>query len=494
MTETTRTLVPPPPAARTGPHAAEVAGSLLDQAGAIRRGELSSRELTRMYLDRIDALDRRFTLNSFILSRGEQALAEAAKLDEQQAAGRPLGPLHGIPLGIKDNLFTAGTTTSAGTALLGSFVPAQDAAVVRLLRAAGALVLGKTNLHECSLGVTSNNPHYGAVRNPYDPLRIPGGSSGGSGAAVAARLCSAAIGTDTGGSVRIPAALCGVVGFKPTLGRVSRSRMFGLSWSYDVIGPIARSVEDAAVLLRVASSGRPPLDGLIPGAGNRVRLRGVRIGIPDGYFANDNIADVDDVLKQTYKRLEQAGAILVPVTVADVEQAIDTGSLTVIPEAVVLIEQALHEAGIAGGIAANLDRFGADVRKALGSQVGPGADKIVPAFVYAEAMARKLPAIRRGFADALAGVDVLLTATTPATASPIAESTEMLHNGRTVDTFETFTRYTSCVSMAGLPAISIPAGVGQGGLPVGVQLVGPAWSEAKLFGIALAYEHLLNAG
>lgn len=475
---------------------------MLEQTAAIRRGDLSSLELTRMYLERIDALDRHDTLNAYILSRGQDALADATRLDGQRAAGRPLGPLHGVPLAVKDNLFTAGTVTSNGTALLGKFVPEHDATVVRLLRSAGALVLGKTNLHECSFGITSNNPHYGAVHNPYSPLRIPGGSSGGSGAAVAARLCSAAVGTDTGGSVRIPAALCGVVGLKPTLGRVSRGGMFGLSWTCDVVGPIARTVADAATLLRVMTSGPDPLDpdaaheppgaGLPdgPGAGAQ-RLRGARIGIPDGFLAADNAPDVDRVLAQTHRALEQAGAILVPVTVAGVEAATAQGFVTVIPEAVVLTERALSTAGVDGGVPAGLDRFGADVRTALGAQVGPDPDP-VPAFRYAETLSTTLPALRQAFTDVFTKVDVLLTATTPATASPIAQNETMRHNGRNVGTFETFVRYTYCVSMAGLPAISLPAGTDSAGLPVGVQLVAPRWGEAGLLEIASALEYIMH--
>lgn len=501
QTSEVRSVVPPSPIAAAGPHAAEVSAPLTEQARAIRDGELSSRELTQMYLDRIQALDKPETLNSFLLTRGDEVLAEAGRIDDLQASGEITGPLHGIPLGIKDALFTAGTRTTGGTAALKNFVPTQDATAVRLLKEAGALVLGKTNLHECGFGITSNNPHFGPVRNPYDPLRIPGGSSGGSGAAVAARLCSAAIGTDTGGSVRIPAALCGVVGLKPTLGRASRGRMLGLSWSYDVLGPITRTVSDAAALLRVVASGPDPLDPFaaddpsgarlpeaIAEAG--VNLKGVRIGIPGGYFAEDNTPEVDRVLAENYKLLESAGAILVPVTVKDVEHASHTGFLTVIPEDVVLTEEALREAGVEGGIAGNLQSFGADVRAALGGQVGPEAQP-VPAFAYAEAMSRTVPAIRRGFAEALAGVDVLLTATTPATAVPIAEDVQMQHNGRSVDTFETFIRYAFCISVAGLPAISVPGGMGEKtGLPVGLQFVGAPWSEARLVEIALAYERL----
>jgi Asp-tRNA(Asn)/Glu-tRNA(Gln) amidotransferase A subunit family amidase len=493
MTDTSPGAVPPPPIALTGPYAAEVSPTLVQQAESIRRGELSSRELTRMYLERIEALDGRDTLNAYILSRGDEVLAQASTLDELQACGKVLGPLHGIPLAIKDNLFTAGTATSNGTSVLRDFVPKHDATVVRHLRTAGALVLGKASMHECAFGITNDNPHFGAVRNPYDPSRIPGGSSGGSGAAVAARLCSAAVGTDTGGSVRIPAALCGVAGIKPTLGRVGRGRTFGLAWSCDVPGPIARTVEDAAVLLRVMSAGPDKHDPAAvsgPDIGSDpLQLRGLHIGVPDGYFAEDNAPDVDGVLAQTHKVLEQAGAILVPVTVHDVEKAIPAGFLTVLPEFVVELGEALRTAGIEGGIAGHLDEFGPDVRAALSSQVGP-EPQIVPGFAYAEAVGRTIPAVRRGFADALADVDVLLTPTTPATAAPIAEAVTMQHNGRSLDTFATFIRYTFAVSVSGLPAISVPAGVDAAGLPVGVQFIGPAWSEGRLIGIARAYEQV----
>ncbi|MDT7594202.1 MAG: aspartyl-tRNA(Asn)/glutamyl-tRNA(Gln) amidotransferase subunit [Pseudonocardiales bacterium] len=493
-------LVPPPPPAGREPHAELLAMPMVALAAAISSGKLSSRELTAACLARIDELDRPAALNAFLLHRGEQVLAEAAHLDDLQAKGTVVGPLHGIPLGIKDGLATAGVPTTGGTALLRDWVPERDATAVHLLKGAGALVLGKTNMHEIGLGITSNNPHYGAVRNPYDPSRIPGGSSGGSGAAVAARLCPAAIGTDTGGSVRIPAALCGVVGLKPTLGRVGRGGMLGLSWSFDVIGPITRTVADAAALLRVLSVGPDPRDPYArhdptgrtlaaPTVDDHRALRGLRIGVPEGYFAEDNTPDVDRVLGEAYERLRTAGVELVPVTVADVEVAIETGFLTVVPEGVVLAENMLTEAGIAGGLAGSLAAFGPDVRAAIEGQIGPAATP-VSGHQYARALAETVPAIRRGFMAALDGVDALLTPATPATAVPIDEHVEMRHNGRTVDTFATFIRYTFPVSVAGLPAISVPGGVGTDGLPVGLQLIGTPWSEARLIEIALAFERL----
>jgi Asp-tRNA(Asn)/Glu-tRNA(Gln) amidotransferase A subunit family amidase len=473
-------------------------------AAEIRSGHLSSRELTRACVERIEALDDADTLNCFLVNRSDQVVAEAAELDNKLANnGEPVGPLHGIPLGIKDVILTAGVRTTGGMDALGHWIPEQDATAVRLLKSAGALVLGKTNLHEAGMGITSNNPHYGAVRNPYDSSRIPGGSSGGSGAAVSAHLCPAAIGTDTGGSVRVPAALCGVVGLKPTLGRVGRGGVFRLSWSYDVLGPITRSVSDAATLLRVITAGPDALDPFAmndPTGGSlptrideaAARLQGVRLGVPDGYFADDNSPDVDRVLNNTYKLLTNAGVELVPVAVKDVELATPTGFLTAIPEAVVLIEQALLEAGVTGGLASALPRLGPDLQQALGGQVGPDAVP-VPAYEYARALWETVPIIRHGLLSALSGVDALLTATTPATAVPLEQHVEMEHNGRTTNTFETFVRHTLCVSVAGLPAITVPGGLGSDGMPVGLQFIGAPWSEPRLLEIGLAYESLTTS-
>lgn len=490
-----------PPAASRGPHEDLLSHSLVELAGEIRAGRLSSRELVGACLERIEALDGRERLNAVLLSRGDAALDEAARLDEQQAAGEVVGPLHGLPIGVKDAFATAGTTTTGGTAVLRDWVPDRDATAVAALKRAGALVLAKLNLHEAGFGVSSNNPHYGPVRNPYDTSRVAGGSSGGAGAAVAARLCPAAIGTDTGASVRHPAAMCGVVGFKPTRGRVGRGGMLGLSWSCDVAGPITRDVVDSAVMLRALSSGpddrdpaamsspRGELDDL---EGARPSLRGRRIGVPGGYFADDNDPEIDRVLEQACDRLGAAGAELVAVEVPRVEEATGTGFLTVLPEGVVLIGQSLLDAGITGGLASVLSHFGEDVRAAFGSQVGPDAEP-VPAHVYARAIHDTVPAIRRGFLSALDGVDALLTPATPVAAAPISDSATMLHNGRTVDFFETNIRYLFCVSVSGLPAISVPGGVTTHGLPVGLQLIAAPWREDLLLDVALAWQRLTTS-
>ena len=364
-------LQAPSPIAESGPHSELLDMTMEQLAAEIRSGALSSRELTRACVERIQALDDAEHLNSFLLNRAEQVIAEAAQLDDRFAAtGDVVGPLHGIPLGIKDVISTAGIRTTGGMEVLRHWIPEQDATAVSLLKSAGALVLGKTNLDEGCQGVTSNNPYFGAVRNPYDSSRIPGGSSGGSGAAVSAHLCPAAIGTDTGGSVRIPAALCGVVGTQTDSGArragVACSGFHGAMTSWDRSLAASPTPPRYCASFPLVPTHSIPFATTTPPAGSlptriddaAARLHGVRLGVPDGYFADDNTPDVDSVLNNTYKLLTDAGVELVPVTVKDVELATPTGILTVIPEYVVLVERALLNAGVTGSLASALPRLG----------------------------------------------------------------------------------------------------------------------------------------
>jgi aspartyl-tRNA(Asn)/glutamyl-tRNA(Gln) amidotransferase subunit A len=253
---------------------------------------------------------------------------------------------------------------------------------------------------------------------------------------------------------------------------------------------MGRTVDDAAALLSAMVS--PRREQRRQDSNETITsLRGVRVGVPDGYFAADNHPDVDGALARAYRLLEQAGAVLVPVTVGKVETATATGFLTVIPEAVVSIERALSDGGVAGPLASHLDQFGNDVREAMAGEVGPRAHPVA-AHHYARAISRAFPAIRRAFTEVLDTVDVILTATTPATAIPISEREQFRHNGRLVSTFETFVRYTFCVSIAGLPAISVPAGMDSRGLPIGVQLVGSRWGEARLISIGRELERIVG--
>jgi len=483
----------PSAAALNGPHADIAAMGVIETAECIQRRDLCCTEVTAAYLERIEALDGAAGLNAYLTLDPELALEQALDLDRVLAANDYRGPLHGVPMAIKDALDTSDLPTTGGTKVLENWRPSRDAAVVAHLREAGALVIGKTNLHEASFGITSNNPHYGAVRNPYDRDRIPGGSSGGTGAAVSARLCSAGLGTDTGGSVRIPSALCGCVGIKPTLGRVNTSGMMGLSWTCDVSGPIARSVADAALMLQIMSARADApnvgddLAALPELLDDTTALKGMKIGLAGGFFAIDNDPEVDASVAAVARILESHGASIIDVEVPDIELAVPAGFAIVVPEAIYLTER--YWRGIDPGlrVADQLENFGADVKAVFAGELGKAAEP-VPAHIYLEALKDHRQRICNGFEVALEEVDLLLTPTTPCPAVPIAEDAEMILNGVPVDTFSTFIRYTFGVSLAGLPAISVPGGQTGDGLPTGVQFIGRPWGEAKLIEAAWAYE------
>jgi len=271
--------------------------NIREAADALRARSVSAAELTANALSRVERLDPK--LNSFITVMADSARARAAEADTELAAGRDRGPLHGIPIAVKDLFFTRGVRTTHGTKIYQDFVPQHSATVVEKLEAAGAVMLGKLNMHEMAYGITSANPHFGPVRNPWNLNHIPGGSSGGSGAAVAANIVYAAMGSDTGGSIRIPASFCGTVGLKPTYGRVSRHGSFPLSWSLDHMGPLTRTVPDAALVLNAiagfdardpASSRRPTVD-YVPDEGGSIR--GLRIGVPEKFYLDRVDPDVE---------------------------------------------------------------------------------------------------------------------------------------------------------------------------------------------------------
>ncbi len=280
----------------------------------LRRRDLSPVEVTRVFLDRIAAYDR--DLASYITVTADSALAEAAAAEREIAAGQYRGPLHGVPVSIKDLFYTAGVRTTAGSRILGDFVPTEDATVVARLRGAGAISLGKTNLEEFAFGATSVNPHYGACRNPWDRERIAGGSSGGSAAALAAGLCSVTLGTDSGGSIRQPAALCGVVGLKPTYGRVSRHGVVPLSWSQDHVGPLARTVRDAALVLAAIAGADPrdPASSAAPVPDYLATLEagaaGLRLALPRDFFFDRIDPQVEAAVRQAAQTLVGLGATL----------------------------------------------------------------------------------------------------------------------------------------------------------------------------------------
>ncbi|WP_051899217.1 amidase [Sciscionella sediminilitoris] len=471
-------MTPPEVNSMTAPHPELATATIAELAARLHSGDVSALELTEAYLARIEALDP--GCNAFLTVTAEQALHQASECDRKRASGAELGPLHGIPFAAKDNMDTAGVRTTSGMSVLDQWHPRADAAPVRAARSAGAVLLGKTNMHEGSFGITSANPHYGPVRNPHDSERIAGGSSGGSAAAVASGMVPAALGTDTGGSLRIPAALCGVVGFRPTMGIVDGTGVTRLSWSFDTSGPIARTVADAGLLFAV-------LAGRIadPVAARPDTLRGLRIGVPRGYFATDNDPEIDRITESAAARLAEHGARLVPCTVEGIEHGSDIGFRMVGPEKVVLTKEYFAKVEPSIVLEEVLDRFGEDLRATFASEIGPDANP-VPAHVYLDTARRDTARIKAGIEEALREVDVLLTPTTPAPAIPLAEHQKMLLNGREQHTFETFIRYTFGTAVAGIPGISIPAGHTGSGLPVGVQLLGRAHTDQRLLAIAAA--------
>ena len=431
----------------------------------LRTGALSPLDLVEAYVARIGRLDRR--LNAFVTVTEERAVERARALEAELTAGRWRGPLHGIPIALKDNIDTAGVRTTAGSEVFADRIPDEDAEVVARLEAAGAIILGKLNLHEFAYGATSAFTLSGPVRNPWAVDRIPGGSSGGSGAAVAARLCAGALGTDTGGSVRIPAAHCGIVGLKATYGLASIRGIIPLSVSLDHVGPMCRSVADAALMLQ-AMAGYDPrgiasIQAEIPDYAGALRrpTSALRLGVPRTFY--------EDVDPQVLAAIEPALAVLGDLTAStrDVELPARPELGTVQVEAYAYHADLLDERG---------DLYDPSTRE----RIEGGAD--VAAADYAEAR-YQLALVRKAIASAFEDVDILVTPTLvqlpvrieAAMASP-AETTGIL------------VRNTAPFNAYGTPAISVPCGFSREGLPIGLQLCGPALGEVDVLALAHAYE------
>ncbi|MBW8004175.1 MAG: Asp-tRNA(Asn)/Glu-tRNA(Gln) amidotransferase subunit GatA [candidate division NC10 bacterium] len=451
--------------------------SLTAAADRIRRRELSPVELVQAMVDRIDAYGK--TLNAYIAWYPEQAVQQARKAEDALARGRPVGPLHGVPVAVKDLFFTAGLPTTAGARVLADFVPQEDATVIHRLKEAGAILLGKLNLHELAYGVTNENPHFGPVRNPWNLNRISGGSSGGSAAAVAASLCLASLGTDTGGSIRIPASCCGVVGLKPTYGRVSRNGILPLAWSLDHVGPITRTVEDAALMLQVLAGedSRDVTTSALP-VPDYARLlggdlKGLRIGLVSAFFTDP--AEVDPsvmaAVREALQTMESVGARVEEVSVPFLRHAPAIQYITLATEASANHARLLRTRG---------RELGLDVRRRLEL----GEFITAPQYVRAQ-QGRRL--LMQELAAVFRRVDLLITPTLPVVAPPIGDQTLTIH-GVEKRVQPTLTRCTSFVNLTGLPAISLPCGSDADGLPVGLQLIGQPFDEATLLRGAYAYQ------
>jgi aspartyl-tRNA(Asn)/glutamyl-tRNA(Gln) amidotransferase subunit A len=469
----------------------EIADMSLQQLSKmIQSGELSSVKLVEIYLDRIRKYGGRNGVNAFITIEGEMAIKEAEELDKLAKAKRFKGPLHGMPIAVKDNLDTKDMRTTGGSKILAHWRPKQDANAVEKLRKAGAIIIGKTNMHEFAFGITTNNTNYGPARNPYDFTRIPGGSSGGSGAAAAAAFCAGAIGSDTGGSVRIPAALCGVVGFKPTLDRVGRGGLMYLSFTRDVIGSITRTVADSAIMLQVMAGpdSRDPESSWnqVPDYLSYLKdgVKGKTFGVPTNVFFEDLHPDTRKAMDDALRSIKDLGGTLKEVEVKHMEIATPTGFNIVLAECPYLIESYLKAFDPQATIEKYADQFGPDVRPLI---VG-AKSKPVPGFVYAKSVRDDRNLMIAGFEEAMFGTDALLLPTTPLPACKIGDDVETELLGRKVNTFLIYIRNCDPISVVGYPAITVPAGYSQEGLPIGLQIVARPWEEYKLVGIANDFE------
>lgn len=448
--------------------------TIREAAEALRSRSVSAVELATAALARVERSNA--SLRAFITVTAESAMESARTADGELAAGKDRGPLHGIPIAHKDLFFTRGVRTTGGTKIFENFVPEADAAVVERLRAAGAVSIGKLNMHELAFGTTSANPHFGAVRNPWDTGRSPGGSSGGSGAVVAAGMVYAAMGSDTGGSIRIPASYCGVVGLKPTYGRVSRYGAFPLGWSLDHMGPLARSVRDAAAVLnaiagydaRDDSSSPHPVVDYVPEEG--CSIRGVRIGFPENFYFEHIDGDVESSVRGAIARAESLGAQVKTVRVPDIAGLNAVGQVILLSEAAAALEPHLEKRA----------QFGEDVRRLLDQ------GRLIPAIDYLQAQ-RLRRRFRAEFEAIWKEVDCLAMPTTPNTAPRVGDLTVRL-GGRDENVRLAATGLVRGINVVGLPALSMPCGLSSDGMPIGLQIVGPAFQEAAILRVGAALE------
>jgi aspartyl-tRNA(Asn)/glutamyl-tRNA(Gln) amidotransferase subunit A len=438
--------------------------SLTEVSALVRARKVSPVDLTKACLAQIERLNP--VLNAFITVTSEAALAQARDAETEIRRGRWRGPLHGVPIALKDIVDTKDLRTTAASAVFKDRVPTEDAEVVRRLRAAGAVLLGKLNLHEFAYGGTSITSFFGAVHNPWRTDCIAGGSSGGSGAAVAAGLCFGALGTDTGGSIRLPAAHCGIVGFKPTYGRVSTRGVLPLAWSLDHVGPMTRTVADAAAMLQVLAGYDPQettsVQQPIPDYAKALKQRvaTMRLGTPPEY-----VAGVDAEIQSAF---DAALSVLKTVTagVGDVAFSANADDRTTIRAAEAY---AYHSSRVSS----TPDLYQREVL----ARIRTGAD--VSATAYIEAR-RRMERLRREGHSAFETVDVLVTPTVAVLPTPIAATSS--DDGPRI-------RNVAPFNLAGFPAISIPCGFSKSGLPIGLQLVAPAWREEVLLAVAAAYEN-----
>jgi aspartyl-tRNA(Asn)/glutamyl-tRNA(Gln) amidotransferase subunit A len=463
-------------------------------ARRVRAKELKAVDVARAFLDRAKALDPKFKV--FLCLTEEAALAQARRVDDQIARGEDPGPLAGVPVAIKDNLCVTGTRTTCASKILENFTANYDATVIEKLRAAGAVFLGKTNLDEFAMGSSTENSAYFTTRNPWDPARVPGGSSGGSAAAVAARLAPVSLGSDTGGSIRQPAALCGVVGLKPTYGRVSRFGLVAFASSLDQIGPFSTDVADTALLLHVLS-GHDPKDSTsapvpVPDFSKALArgVKGLRVGLPKEYFIDGMEPAVEKAVRDAVKTLESLGAKVVEISLPHTDAGLSVYYILAPSEA---SSNLARFDGVRYGHrssrAENLlqqyelsrdEGFGPEVKRRILLGTYALSSGYYDAYYLRAQKVRTL--IKRDFDRAFESVDVIATPTSPSVAFKAGEK-----SGDPLQMYLSDVFTISC-NLAGLPGLSLPCGFTAENLPVGLQLLGKPFDEETLLATAAAYE------
>lgn len=461
--------------------------SIAEAAGLIASKKLSPVEVISAHLERIEQTDGK--LNSFITLLREESLNAAREAERAIQSGNYIGPLHGIPVGLKDLYYTRGVRTTIGSKIMQDFVPDYDAAVTERFRQAGAIIIGKLQMHEFALGSTSENPHYSPARNPWNTERVTGGSSGGSGSAVAAGQCMGALGSDTGGSVRIPAALCGIVGLKPTFGRVSRYGVFPLSYSLDTVGPMTRTVRDTALImnaiagydLRDPSSAKTPLESPLAKGGHRgvedfsrdlgQDISGIRIGIPQEYFYDVIDSEVKEAVYQAASVLEGLGAKVEEISIPVLNHSITISGNILLTEAAEVHMDNLRK---------RPDDIGPDVRARLET----GAMTTAGEYIKAQ-RARRV--FNQQIAETFKQYDLLLAPTEPVGAPKIDEPRVQVGD-QVEHKLALLPRLTRPFNICGVPTISVPCGFTSEGMPIGLQLAGRPFDDATVLKAAHVYE------
>jgi len=450
--------------------------SLHDLSGRIRRGEVSPAESVEAFLQRIEAVNPR--ISAFLTVCADRALEEAKHAGAEIAAGRLRGPLHGVPCGIKDIIATAGVRTTNGSSFFRDHVPSEDAECIARLRRAGAIMLGKTLTHEFAAATTTINRHFGTARNPWKLDRITGGSSGGSAAAVAAGMCTFALGSDTGGSIRNPAALCGIVGLKPTHGRVSLVGVCPNVQTFDHLGPMTRTARDAALVLQ-ALAGYDPRDAASRDApipdyaeGWERGIRGFRLVLcPDLYMNAEVDGEVEQAFSKAVQVMRDLGATVETASFANGKRLTELFPLIAGPEFADFHRPFFER---------DPEAYGAEVRERLEGSLKITADEYVRAL-------RERELLRREMADFFRGVDALLLPAMPCAAPPI-ETLMASVNGKEHPCLWIHRPFQSPHNLTGCPAVVLPMGFDHDGLPLSLQIVGPEWSERRILAIAGAYE------